>query len=327
MANKKLEARTSTLNENGVETGKYFSISLPNGMKPGDKLSVTIGKDGVPVIVNDPILDSIYENGYVRNTKLHRRFVMAQMFHMLNYSGCRGEGYTDALKTYPYEYQFKMMLEEFHVQDELHKADDATYRERNTFFNKNVAIKTMQDHIDKAKRLVACADVHKCKGIPYKKVPGHGNVFVTELEDKVWKPLEDCVDSIRRTDDPHFIHYFMKRFIRNMVKLPWQTEKCDAWVDAFKGAGAFYTAKNLIMFHNCCVYTHHDGWGNYRTANVHSKLGRDASLAYLEARLGKSEGWELLGFLKELIADNNFDFGKRMKELGVQEHKPYQLCW
>ena len=67
---------------------------------------------------NDVILENIIADGYVKNTKLFRRFVMAQMFQMLNYVSYdgRNRGYNDYLRTrYGYDYTLKMMLEEVRV--------------------------------------------------------------------------------------------------------------------------------------------------------------------------------------------------------------------
>lgn len=325
--NEKMEARTVTMQKNGIETGKYFSVAFPQGMKPGDKLVFEMDENGNPVLkCEDPVIEEIFANGYVKNTKLHRRFVMAQMFHMLNYEGSFGSGYTDALKLYPYDYQFKMMIEELHVLDELNKSDDATYTERAHFFTKGVVLATMRDHYMKAQAKVAGLEKHKCKGVPYVKVPGYGNVFVCELDQKVWNPMERYIDAVEKTTDVHWMWYFLKKFSKILVKLPSSTEKNALWVDAFKGAGAYYTAKNLIMFHNCCVYKNHSGWFYNRGPVASSKMTREESLAYLEKRVG-DQGWELLGFLKELIADNKFDFGKRMKELGVQDNIPWKFCY
>ena len=79
--------RMEKLNNMGVNTSKYFNVNLPEGLKPGATISLVISEDGQPIIVsgNDVIREQIIADGYVRNTKLHRRFVMAQMFHMLNY--------------------------------------------------------------------------------------------------------------------------------------------------------------------------------------------------------------------------------------------------
>ena len=129
--------RMEKLNNAGVNTGKYFSVNLPEGLAPGATIHLVIDENGVPVVanknnnyptatssmmrfknefMNDEIANQIIEDGYVRNTKLHRRFVMAQMFQMLNYVSPfdnSKKGYNYYLNTYyGYGYTFEMMLEE-----------------------------------------------------------------------------------------------------------------------------------------------------------------------------------------------------------------------
>ena len=101
--------RMGKLNLAGVNTGKYFNIDLPNGLKPGATISLVINENGEPMVIadsydvntvmsSDYIANQIISDGYVRNTKLHRRFVMAQMFNMLNYVSYDGKksGYNDS---------------------------------------------------------------------------------------------------------------------------------------------------------------------------------------------------------------------------------------
>ena len=91
--------RMEKLNNAGVNTSKYFTVDLDNGTT----IHLIIDENGNPKVVdnkeNDPILEEIITDGYVRNTKLYRRFVMAQMFQMLNYVSYDGHyrGYTDCL--------------------------------------------------------------------------------------------------------------------------------------------------------------------------------------------------------------------------------------
>ena len=39
--------------------------------------------------------------------------------------------------------------------------------------------------------------------------------------------------------------------MKNMIRLPYDTKKSKVWIDAYKGEGAYYTMKNLVLFHNC----------------------------------------------------------------------------
>lgn len=132
--------RMNRLNNAGIDTSKYFNIELPKGLRAGSTISVVINEKGEPVVMNAPTKDAIanqiIEDGYVRNTKLHRRFVMAQMFQMLNYVSYDGResGFNAALNHYGYDYQFKMMLEEVKVLSKLEVRDAETFDERATFF-------------------------------------------------------------------------------------------------------------------------------------------------------------------------------------------------
>ena len=102
------------------------------------------------------------------------------------------------------------------------------------------------------------------------------------------------------------LYRVLKRFMREMVKLPWDTKKSADWIDAYKGAGSYYTCKNLIMFHGCCVKFPH-GYGN-------TFYDRDKSIDILKSKLDayKGEGWRMFAFMKKLISDNNYDFYKEM---------------
>ena len=87
------QERIEKLNNAGINTSKYFTVDLDNGTK----IHLIIDENGNCTQVKDPIVEQIIDDGYVRNTKLHRRFVMAQMFQMLNYVSYDGKykGYND----------------------------------------------------------------------------------------------------------------------------------------------------------------------------------------------------------------------------------------
>jgi len=315
MLNKK--DRKDKLNEAGVNTGKFFSIELPDGVAPGSKLHVVISENGIPTLMtdssdnNDPILNQIIEDGYVRNTKLHRRFVMAQMFRMLNYTSRNGydKGFSACLKEcYPYSYTFKMMLEEVRVLSKLETRDKDTFDERSSFFTRQVVVAVMEDYIKKLQEHIKTLPVYKCKGIPYVRIKGK-NIFCEDINTKIINPLRSCAWSIagwRRGISYADIYRALKRFIGLMVKLPHNTPKSRAWIDAFKGEGAYYTLKNLVMFHDCFIITPNTNLlnGNHAVHYVESLVQTYAG-----------EGWRMMGFLKKIIKDNNFDFKKRMAEI------------
>lgn len=321
------ENRMEALKAANIETGKYFSVTLPEGLKPGSTINVTISEDGSPVIVSpekkrnseeESFLSQIYEDGYVRNTRLHRRWVMAQMFRMLNYKSLvTGKSGYDAYLNdhYGYQYQFEMMLEEIRVLAELQDRDMEAFNERSRFFIPDVVSFTCEDYINKLEAFINKLPVHKCKGVPYKKVFGR-NIFVEDLNKYVYYPQKSnfadvklVVINIRNhsiTFSYKDLYRVLRKFCANMYKLPNETPKCKEWKDAFKGEGSYYTLMNLIKFHGCRVP---DEEGNM--------MSLKDSLADVESAVEQYRGlyYKLFAYMKYVIEANNFDFNKRMKEL------------
>ncbi len=304
--------RMSKLNEAGVDTSKYFTVSLPNGIKPGATISLVINEDGQPVIVDnskdDAIANQIIEDGYVRNTKLHRRFVCAQMFHALNYVSYNGteSGYNACLKNmYAYQYTLNMMLEEVRVLGKLETRDKESFEERSHFFTKDIVVEVLNDYVDKLKKHVDTLPSKNCKGVPYKRVKGT-NIFVADLEKKLYAPMRAKIREIGRAGSYTQMYNLMTWFMRDMIKLPYNTPKSKAWIDAYKGEGAYYTLKNLIMFHDCGIRstTGHMGYGDVAVRLLTQKLDEY-----------QDEGWRMFALMKKVIEDNRFDFNKRMGEI------------
>lgn len=324
---KSRENRMEALKAANIETGKYFSVTLPEGLKPGSTINVTISEDGSPVIVSpekkrnseeESFLSQIYEDGYVRNTRLHRRWVMAQMFRMLNYKSyyIGKSGYDAYLNDhYGYQYQFEMMLEEIRVLAELQDRDIKAFNERSRFFIPDVVSYTCEDYINKLEAFVNKLPVHKCKGVPYKKVFGR-NIFVEDLNKYVYYPQKSNFADVKRvvinirnhsmTFSYKDLYRVLKKFCANMYRLPNETPKCREWKDAFKGEGSYYTLMNLIKFHGCRVP---GVKGNMMSLND--------SLADVESAVEQYRGlyYKLFAYMKRVIEANNFDFNKRMKEL------------
>ena len=294
--------RMEKLNAMGINTGKYFTVALDNGTQ----VHLIIDENGNPKKVDDVIANQIIEDGYVRNTKLHRRFVMAQMFQALNYVSWdrKREGYNEWLKRFGIKYQFEMMLEEIRVLGKLEERDTETFLERSNFFTKEVITKTMADYIEKLKASIEIKKTYKCKGIPYKKVAGR-NIFVDDLDKKIYAPMRMDINRVKIARNYNEIYRFVKDFINKMITVPYYTTKSKDWVDAYKGEGAFYTLKNLVMFHGCGIMVGYNMV--YGTEAV--KVLNERLYEY------KGEGWRMFALMKKVIADNNFDFYKRMNEI------------
>lgn len=295
--------RMNKLNAKGVNTSKYFTVDLEDGTK----IHLIIDANGNPVKVEDSIANSIIEDGYVRNTKLHRRFVMAQMFHALNYKSYDGrrEGYNEYIKRFGIKYEFDMMLEEIRVLSKLEDRDVSTFVERSHFFTKEVIINTMSDYIEELKKYIETLPNKNCKGVPYKRIKGV-NIFVADLQKKIYSPLERDIHRLKYATNYKEVYSIVRSFMCNMIPLPYNTPKSKAWIDAYKGEGAFYTLKNLVMFHDCGI----------KVDKFDVRYGMSA-VTFLNEKLNeyKGEGWRMFALMKKVIADNNFDFYKRMNEI------------
>lgn len=290
--------RKEQLLRRGIDTSKYFSLSSPKG----EDVLMRWNDDGVPERVddNDPVIVAIKRAGSVPNRRLFRRWVMAQMFRGLSYEGWRGDaGFTAWMKNKGYSYTWRMVLEEFRVQAVLARKDEENFALRNRWFNKkDVSLVMCEDYITQFRDYVAHREVHKCKGVPYKRI-GSKNVFVSDIEDKVFYPLRKALADVELSSTPQELYVSMRDFFSALPLKNPRFEQCKAWQDAYKGSGAYFTMRNLIMFHGAQFVNCHD---------------TDESLRQLDAYAADCAGYKVLGALKAMIRQNGIDIKAKMAE-------------
>lgn len=311
--NKEEENKTMNSNaNNGYKEGEVFDVNIPGiGM-----VKMTI-KNGNVVMADhsnkeatkepDPILEEIINDGYVRNTKLHRRWVMAQMFKMLNYQSYNGKehGYDACLRNrYGYMYQFDMMLEEVRVLSKLENRDNEAFTERSQFFTKEVVVAVCDDYLRKLELYLGERKVHKCKGIPYIYVDGK-NIFISDLNKKVYSPVKASIHQMTMATNYSRLYQVLRLFRKQMITLPSTTPKSKIWIDTYKGEGATYTLLNLVKYHGCDIFTFDYVYSGKNAVDYIS----DKIYSY------KGEYWRMMALLKKVIADNQFDFDKTMSEI------------
>ena len=163
----------------------------------------------------------------------------------------------------------------------------------------------MSDYIEELKKYIETLPNKNCKGVPYKRIKGV-NIFVADLQKKVYSPLERDICRLKYATNYKEVYSVVRSFMYNMIPLPYNTPKSKAWIDAYKGEGAFYTLKNLVMFHDCGI----------KVDKFDVRYGMSA-VTFLNEKLNeyKGEGWRMFALMKKVIADNNFDFYKRMNEI------------
>lgn len=297
---KTAKERIEALRNNGVDVSCLFAMQGANGGECIAQLTILNN--------NDPIFRGIAEQGTVPNRRLFRRWVMAQMFHMLSYTDYHSTepvGVTEMIHRLGYEYQWRMLLGELHAQMKMEGKDPVNFTDRNRWFNAGVVTAMAQDYIAQLKKHVASLPEKKCKGIPYKHV-GAENIFVEDLYLKLYYPLEMAMERIKYARNASQLYNAVKKFNDLRTKMKHDTPQSKEWVDAYKGAGAFFTMQNLIRFHDCTVI------------NDEGKcLDKSKSLAFLAVKAAtyrNGKGYCLLAMLRKMLEDNGIDIKRKEAE-------------
>lgn len=302
----KAEDRLEALKAAGIDTSNLFAMRSAKG----DEMLVKQENGHLHIIDDDdPMFRVIYSGGTIPERSLFRRWVMSQMFHMLAATDYRGHyriGYTEALHRKGYEYQWKMTEEELRVQARLHVNDIENFELRNRWFNRAVADHLCATYIQELEAYLKKLQVRKCKGVPYVRVKGK-NIFVEDLRVKIINPLRMARASMTVAKTPQNLWMAFHKFNALRVQLPWCTKQDTEWVNAFKGSGAYFTMKNLILFHGCKV--------KGDNGMFYSQI---PSLSILEHRAEEyskdRDGWRMLAMLKKFLDDNNVDIEAKMRE-------------
>lgn len=313
----KAQMRLEALKAAGVDVSKYFPL--------GDDQLVKIENGAaVPVDMDDATIDAvgkkIVEGGYVNNWKLFRRWVMSQMFHMLRDMEKDGKSFNEVLQKKGYEYQWRMLENELYAQVKMSEHGDLdNVGSRNRWFNGDVASDMVTDYISKLRSYVdnnliwnvkkdkdgneKKAYKHTCKGNPYVRLQNK-DIFVSDLEKKVYTPLREIANEMAAVATYKQLYAVVRKFNKNRKHLEWNTKQADAFISAYKGSGAYYTMRNLIMFHGA------------RFLKGGRKMSEAASLKELESKAKSydEQGWRMLGVLKQLIKESGIDIQGKMDE-------------
>lgn len=311
----KAQMRLEALKAAGVDVSKYFPLG-------DDQLIKIENGAAVPVDMDDATIDAvgkkIVEGGYVNNWKLFRRWVMSQMFHMLRDMEKDDKSFNEVLQHKGYEYQWRMLENELYAQVKMSEHGDFdNVGSRSRWFSGDVASNMATDYISKLRKYVddnliwkkdkdgkkTKSFKHTCKGNPYVRLQNK-DIFVSDLEKKVYTPLREIANEMAAVPTYKQLYDAVHKFNKKRKHLAWDTKQSDAFINAYKGSGSYYTMRNLIMFHGARF------WKNGR------KMSETNSLKELEskAKIYEEEGWRMLGVLKQLIIENDIDIQGKINE-------------
>lgn len=284
---KKAQERIDALKAAGVDVSNLYAL--------GENMVVRLVDGKAEKIEdNDPIYKAIKEQGFVPDRRLFRRWVLAQTFQMLR------NGYTKEMHHKGYEYTWRMTEEELRVQAKLYGHDNENFQLRNRFFNRQVVYAMACDYSQELKKYIKGLKTRKCKGVPYKRMQDR-DVFVSDLQAKVFQPISRAVMDINKAASPKDLYKAVQKFNATRVMLRWNSRQSDAWVDAYKGAGAYFSMQNLIRFHGMFLYN--------EKKNI---LTGENAISFLNKCASEKEGWELLGMLKEAVSYNHIDIDRKI---------------
>ena len=314
--NKTTEARMNALNANGVDTSKIFNIfvdtKIPNG---SSTVQVKFGKDkpSIPMTLvspvcnvdDDDIADRIISDGYINNTALHRRWVMAQYMRMLE----SPNGWYDSLrKNYSYDYVFKMMLDELKVLSNLEAAseqgkDNGTFEERSKFFSKNNIWHIIYEH----KELIVKDAQRQLKDFfytPWGRLH-FGRQYLTTSQ--VTRCL-DKIDYLNGEVNCATSYHKLYELIREYINCSYYITSCNneekpaTWCEVFQKEGAYYTLKNMLMFHNVNLHTNE------------GVFGMEDGLEFIKNKLDTYKAYQYHAVLKKTIEKENFNWIKSIRD-------------
>ena len=311
----KAQMRIAALKAAGVDVSNYFTLGDEQVVKAVDGAVVPVTDEDTQTM--DVVGKKIVNGGYISNWSLFRRWVMAQMFRMLREMEEDGRyNFNKLLQRNGYEYQWKMVEHELNAQDKMARHGDMqNYKMRNRWFNNEVVANMAEDYIEKLKAYVDDTLIyrtsksgvrryrHTCKGVAYVKFM-NDDIFVADLNKKVYSPLRRLANDMRYTNDATALLRLVREFNKGRKHLVWGTKQSCNFINAYKGSGAYFTMRNLIMFHGA------------RFVFAGETTSREASLNKVESAASQyaNEGWQMMGLLKKLIKESGISIKGKIDE-------------
>lgn len=250
------EERIEALKENGIDVSKLFCID-----NSGDE-------DSAP----DTTETEIREAGYIANSRLFRRWVMAQ--YMRLYYAAKNNGQdiqTYVAKSYKnYGYHLRMIEHELEVQLILQVEDPIGYEERSHFFNKDVVSAVYGYYVQNAMTYIRSKvrGVSKCVEVT---LAGR-RLRRDRVAREIITQMNLCYERIRAARDLKELHDAVKRFNNNVIDIGSYNrikQVCYAlpatvWAKEFTEEGAYYTLVNMVKFHGTSLDGHASGEDAYQ---------------------------------------------------------------
>jgi hypothetical protein len=230
---------------------------------------------------------------------------MAQMFR--HYQNEDGNPNFDKyfIEDKPYRYEWTTVRDELKALSKL-RGEDLSNRER--FFNATTIIAMTENYLDQIERYVTTCTI--CPGNWRKRAYKPKRVLKYDVREtlgiirKHTDNIFKCTDSVILNNDSYLKLYLAVKDFISACPIPVDLKKSNAWINAFKGSGAYYTMDNMIKFHDCHVIL--DG----------NTLDTDQSINQLNIYVIKTHNdySKLFDIMTDFIEYNHFSFSNAMRE-------------
>lgn len=311
----------------GIAIGKDSSLGtviLPtSGAQPclHDAINVIASSLGVsscehtysPFDALAALIAKIQEEGYVDVNKIVSRWIPSQCIAMIN----SHLGFHKSLKNRGLDYSWRVLLAELKRQMKMWKEGDMEgYRDRNRWYNKNIAVDMAFDYFERLRDAINEMPRHKHNGNLYVKVScslnnGKG-IHLYELKSFL-DNIQCKASKIRMAEDPEELYKFTSSFdeLRSSIRL--SVDMANAFMNAYKAAGGYYTMKDFIIFEGCKMKVDESGTPSRLQSGTYAE--QEESLKALEKRAEQvvssgvgHYGYQMLGLLKEFLKCNNVNY-------------------
>lgn len=311
--------RMEQLKANGVDTSKYFQFTLDeNTLSRG----VALKLDGNNLTVQladevEGLKREIQNNGTVACTQLYRRWICAQMLRIQrDIENHRLWDIETYMRRFKYNYMRDVIMDELDALIAIKRDGDMeTYKERSSFFTTYVILRVYETWAKDLDKSLANAKVHiqnrysyyaSNKGKEeYVKI-GARNFYVRDVKNTSYY-VGLGLESIRRDQSIENIRRCCKCMNELLNKYatgkdqPFSVPK--EFMTAYKASGAYYTLKNLVLFHNAWLE-------NYESGEI--LQGREA-FEYLRTYLPDAyagDGYKIYALMKRCLKDNDIKLNR-----------------
>lgn len=293
----------------------------------GESIRVTISAETADAVNEtdgslDAIEQSIIQDGYIPNNNIWRRWIMAQMLRHYQDPNTGADTFNKYfIKDKPYSYQWKVLINELKAIKRM-SPDSPERKMRLQFFNPTLCLQMLYDYNGLIDQIP-----EKHYGSYWKGKYGKGkygrwsNVCTTMNKPQAIayvssqiRCLADYYIGVNRSTSSAAISTAINVATTFLSKMPVKCRtmpKSKAWINAFKGNGAYYTMDNMIKFHNC----------HFSSVNANDKDATQQSLAELHKQVYECNGefYKLFGCMKEFIDYNDYSLETLANELNENE--------